>query len=78
MIVTEFYRTREDGVVLVRTYSDSGKMIQNAEGAMYSEAIDPEEMGRTYTETDVDVVGEEATEADYVEALRTLGVDVDG
>lgn len=78
MIATEFYRTREDGVVLVRTYSDSGKMIQNAEGVMYSEAIDPEDVGRTYTETDVDVVGEEATEADYVEALRTLGVDVDG
>lgn len=78
MVVTEYYKTSEDGVVLVRTYSDSGKMIQNAEGVMYSEAIDPEETGRTYTETDVDVVGKEATEADYVEALKTLGVDVDG
>ena len=60
MIITEFYRTREDGVVLVRSYSDAGKMIQNADGVMYSEAIDPEEMGRTYTETDEPIASEEA------------------
>ena len=54
MIVTEFYRTREDGVRLVRTYSDSGKMLER-DGAVYSEAIDPEASGRVYTESDVDV-----------------------
>lgn len=67
MIVTEYYRTRKDGVVLVRTYSDNGKMIQNADGVMYTEAIDPEEMGRTYTETEVDIPvdeNEEQAEAD--------------
>lgn len=35
----------------VRTYSDSGYMIER-DGVRYSEAIDPAELGRTYTETD--------------------------
>lgn len=51
MIVTEFYRTREDGVRLVRTYSDAGKMIER-DGVVYEEAIDPEDSGRVYTETE--------------------------
>ena len=50
-IVTEYYRTREDGVVLNRTYSDIGMMIER-EGVQYSEAIDPAELNRLYTETD--------------------------
>ena len=48
MIVTEYYKTRTDGVVLNRTYSDSGYMIER-DGMRYSEAIDPADMGRTYT-----------------------------
>ena len=51
MIVTEFYRTREDGVILNRTYSDEGFMIER-EGVRYSEAIDPAEFNRQYIETD--------------------------
>lgn len=51
MIVTEYFRTREDGVVLNRTYSDQGMMIER-DGVRYSEAVDPAELGRTYTETD--------------------------
>lgn len=51
-IVTEFYRTREDGVRLVRTYSDINHYIER-DGVVYSEAIDPEELGRQYTETDI-------------------------
>lgn len=50
-IVTEYYRTREDGVVLNRTYSDEGYMIER-DGVRYSEAIDPAELNRQYTETD--------------------------
>ena len=50
-IVTEYYRTREDGVVLNRTYSDKNMMIER-EGVQYSEAIDPAELNRQYTETD--------------------------
>lgn len=50
-IVTEYFRTREDGVVLNRTYSDSGMMIER-DGVRYSEAVDPAELNRQYTETD--------------------------
>ena len=46
MVVTEFYKTRADGVNLYRTYSDEGKMlIQNGTGIHYSEAIDVEGSG---------------------------------
>lgn len=51
MIVCEYFRTREDGVVLNRTYSDKGMMIER-DGVRYSEAIDPAELNRQYTETD--------------------------
>ena len=51
MIITEYFRTREDGVILNRTYSDIGMMIER-EGVRYSEAIDPAELNRQYTETD--------------------------
>lgn len=49
MIVTEYYMTRSDGVVLNRTYSDSGCYVVR-DGISYSEAIDPADLGRTYTE----------------------------
>lgn len=51
MINTEYYRTREDGVVLNRTYSDLGMMIER-DGVRYSEAIDPADLNRVYIETD--------------------------
>ena len=53
MVKTEFYSTLEDGTVLVRTYSDAGMyIIQDGTGMEYSEAVDPEKMNRTYTESD--------------------------
>ncbi len=57
-IVTEYYRTREDGVELNRTYSDLGMMIER-DGVRYSEAIDPAEFNRQYTETDEPIETEE-------------------
>lgn len=77
MIITEFYKVREDGVVLNLTYSDLGMMIER-DGVRYSEAIDPAELNRLYFETDepVEVIGDEAAEADYQEALREMGVEV--
>ena len=51
MIVTEYFATREDGVVLNRTYSDQGFMIQR-DGVCYEEAIDPAEENRIYRETE--------------------------
>ena len=58
MIVTEYFRTREDGVVLNRTYSDKGMMIER-DGVRYSEAVDPAELNRQYTETDEPIYKEE-------------------
>lgn len=51
MIITEYYTTRKDGVVLNRTYSNKGCYIER-DDIKYVEAIDPEELGRVYTETD--------------------------
>lgn len=50
MIKTENIIVR--GVQAVRTYSDAGYMIQNADGVKYDQAIDPAGSGRVYTETD--------------------------
>ena len=45
----------------VRTYSDRGMMIHGGmPEADYSEAIDPAELGRTYTETDIPIEGDTA------------------
>ncbi len=59
MIVTEYYMTRADGVVLNRIYSDQDMMIER-DGVRYAEAIDPAELNRQYTETDEPI---EVTEA---------------
>lgn len=81
MIITEYYKTRNDGVVLNRTYSDAGFMIER-EGVRYSEAIDPVEMNRQYIETDEPIYKENgfnpygATEADYQKALAEFGAKV--
>ena len=41
----------------IKQYSDSGFYIER-DGAQYSEAIDPSEFGRTYTETGIPVEAE--------------------
>lgn len=75
MIVTESLNI--NGRSFVKTYSDAGYMVER-EGARYSEAIDPAEYGRTYTETDeknpYDGDTNEATDADYQVALKEMGV----
>ena len=62
MIVTEYFKTRKDGVVLNRTYSDEGYMVER-DGVRYSEAIDPAEFGREYIETDEKIADESADES---------------
>ena len=53
MIKKEYYKTLEDGTVLVRTYSDDNHyIIQDSTGIEYAGAIDPEHMNRTYTESE--------------------------
>lgn len=80
MIQTEFYMTRSDGINLYRTYSDRNMMIQKdgTEG-IYSEAIDVENSGFTYTETDIPIEGEtvDLTVNDTLEMLNELGVNTD-
>lgn len=74
MIKTEFYMIREDGVELVRTYSDAGMMIrQDGTGAEYAEAIDPVETGKTYTETDIPIEDEDIS-AEEALSIITGGV----
>ena len=46
---------------LRRTWSDAGFMIER-DGAVYSEAVDPVEFDRVYTETDIPVEPESADE----------------
>ena len=53
-IVKEFYKTREDGVKLYRTYSDNNYMIQKVgTDEVYEEAIDVENASYEYEETDI-------------------------
>ena len=50
-----------DGFQLRRTWSDAGFMIER-DGAVYSEAVDPAEFDRVYTETDIPVESESTDE----------------
>ena len=67
-----------NGVVYDYTYSDSGYMIER-DGVRYSEAIDPIDSGRLYTETDelISVGTKEETVEDYKAALQILGVETE-
>ena len=67
-----------NGVVYSYTYSDSGVMIERV-GVRYSNAVDPIDSGRVYTETDepVEIETREATEDDYKAALKILGVETE-
>ena len=67
-----------NGVLYDYTYSDSGYMIER-DGVRYSEAVDPLDSGRLYTETDepIDVGTKEETGEDYKAALQILGVETE-
>lgn len=69
-----------NGRSFTRTYSD--RYYIERDGVEYSEANDPSEFNRTYTETEHEleepnVSADDATESDYIEALQDLGVEVD-
>lgn len=69
MIQTEYYMTRDDGVKLYRTYSDDGhRIVQTDTGAVYDEAVDVENSGHIYAESD-EMIEDELTDS---EALRML------
>ena len=67
-----------NGVVYDYAYSDSGFMIER-DGVRYSEAVDPLDSGRLYTETGepIDVGTKEETVEDYKDALKILGVETE-
>lgn len=75
MIVTE--NMTVNGKAFVRTYSDSGYMVER-DCVRYSEAIDPAELGRVYIESSerVDNDTDEANESDYQSALCAMGVKI--
>lgn len=61
MIVVEDFMTMDDGLELIRTYSDRGMMIER-DGIRYAEAIDPKDSGRVYEETDQPIVPDDEGE----------------
>ena len=67
-----------NGIVYSYTYSDSGFMIER-DGVRHSEAVDPLDSGRLYTETDepINVGTKEETVEDYKAALQILGVETE-
>lgn len=67
-IITKYYDTRKDGVVLNRTYSDIGMMIER-DGVQYSEAVDPADLERKYTETDIPIEVEEELKSEAEEVI---------
>ncbi len=60
MIVQEHFEV--DGRDFTRTYSDAGRYVVR-DGVEYSEACDPAELGRTYTEGELMPVEPEDIEA---------------
>lgn len=69
-----------DGKIFIRTYSDKRCYIRGGDPVgLYEEAIDLAELHREYEETDIPI-GEdtdEATDEDYQNALKELGVNFD-
>lgn len=61
MIVQELFDVND--IDFIRTYSDRGMMIHGGvPEADYSEATDPADLGRTYTETDIPIDGDTTAE----------------
>lgn len=78
MIVTETIII--DNRTLIKTWSNASMMIQkDGTEEIYSEAIDVENSGFTYTETDIpiDEYTDELTVDDTLQMLNELGVDTD-
>ena len=56
MIICEFYKTRKDGVNLYKSYSDLKVMLRKVgTEETYAEAVDVENSGYTYEETDIPI-----------------------
>ena len=63
MVISEFFKIRDDGVKLYKTYSDKNfKILQVETGIIYDEAIDIGNNNYTYEETDIPIVEENIEE----------------
>ena len=63
-----------NGVMYAYTYSESGYMIER-DGVRYSEAVDPLDSGRVYTETDEPIETPEMTTEERLQDAETaLGI----
>ena len=66
MIVQE----RIEGRNLIKTYSDSGFLIrQEQTGIEYEEAVDIENSGYTYVETDIPIEEDELTDSEALSVI---------
>ena len=75
MIKQELYTVRNDGVKLLKTYSDENFKIRQIEtGAVYDAAIDVENAPFTYEETE-EKIQMEAVKYSTLKIIRTLGDD---
>jgi hypothetical protein len=67
-IIKEFYMTRSDGVNLYRSYSDLGLQIHKiGTEEVYDEAIDIENSGFEYEETEIPI--EKITDSEFLESV---------
>lgn len=66
MIIEELFEI--NGTQHVRHYSNSGVMIER-DGVTYDVAEDPVGTGRTYTETDIPIEGDDTTAEEIVNIL---------
>ncbi len=72
MIITENYEL--NGIAMTKTYSNINHYVER-DGVKYEEAHDPTRLGRTYTESEDEIVVEFDDElAETKAALGVLGV----
>ena len=75
MLIRELYTTRNDGVVLYRTYSDAKMMIHKIDTEeYYAEAIDVETAPWSYEEIDMPIEEEMADGAEGEEISPRDGI----
>ena len=75
MVIKEFYKERNDGVKLYRSYSDEGfKILQVETGVVYDEAVDTETANYTYEETEEKI--EEIEEDTNETELKAQAYDI--
>lgn len=68
MIVTEYYRDREDGIKLFRTYSNENKYVsREGESVKYEEIICSEDRLGVFVESEEEIVNLEEDRYELVE-----------